>query len=290
MDTLIDLLAANGRGANATQPREIAESPAGSAQDGTSNGLNSFTEPRQPSVFFVTPANPPCVRPSNTETFAAHDPVDAGVIEQRDAALLLRDYQSFFVNSFPFVVIPAATDANALRRQQPFLFLAIMAVTATKSPQVQEALAEEMKNQIAARIIGRSQKSLEILQGLLVFAAFYHYFYQPERQQLSIIIHLCVAIIQDLGISKNPRDKARKFMSGVENEALLKSERPIAEKRAFLGTFYLTAQYVESRLRVPLTLMSYQICPRLAETLHHALQPLHGPMLPIFRGPSRGCL
>lgn len=48
-------------------------------------------------------------------------------------------------------------------------------------------------------------------------------------------------MLQDLGFSKNPQNTKKKITMG-EIGANLYSVRSLAEKRAFLGTFYLAAK------------------------------------------------
>lgn len=200
------------------------------------------TADQRTNPIYITPVETPNSAPIS-KTFDTYDPIEAGVIEEDSAGLLLDQFRGSFAWSFPFVVIPESTDVNTLRLQQPFLFLAIMAVMTHATPSIQRVLGAELKSQISLRIVGKSHKSLEILQGLLVYSGWYHFFYHPEDQQLAIIIQLCVAMVQDLGLSKNPRDKLRKLALTEEQCGLVfKAERSAAEKRAFLGTYYLTAE------------------------------------------------
>ena len=58
---------------------------------------------------------------------------------------------------------------------------------------------------------------------------------------MAMIVQLCVAMVQDLGIAKYSKEKLRRLPTLEEQSSLiLKSERSFAERRAFLGTFYLT--------------------------------------------------
>jgi hypothetical protein len=127
---------------------------------------------------------------------------------------------------FPFVVIDASVSVDALRHKLPFLFHAIMAVMTYTTPSIQRTLSEEFQRQIANRIVILGHKSLEILQGLLVYVAWYHYFHDLKKQQLATILQLCVAQVLDLGL---PRDRNSR------------PERSSEEKRAYLGTYYLNS-------------------------------------------------
>lgn len=162
------------------------------------------------------------------EVSVPYDPVEAGLITEAQANLSLSEYRDGCHQQFPFVVVDASLDANALRREQPFLFLSIMAATATRTPTIQRILAEEFRESVATHIVECEHKGLEVLQGLLVHAAYYSFFYSPGKQQLSLMIQLCVATVQDLGISKS-------------SKADPNPGKDIAEKRAVLGTYVLAA-------------------------------------------------
>lgn len=102
--------------------------------------------------------------------FQAYDPVEAGVIDEQHAYRVVEDFKTSFTMSFPFV--PVETDAATLRQERPFLFHAIVTVGVYDAPQIQCFLAAELRRQLA-RVIEYSRKSLEVLQGLLVYGAWY---------------------------------------------------------------------------------------------------------------------
>lgn len=166
--------------------------------------------------------------------------MEAGVIDERHAHRLVEEFKTSFVECFPFVVVDV--DASTLRREQPFLFHSILTVTSYASPQIQYLLSEELRRQLA-RIIEHARKSLEILQGLLVYGAWYHAFYHPASQQLAIVVQLCVALVQDLGLSRNGKSKPNKLsLTGCGTQGGPKGT--LSEKRALLGAYFLTVLYV----------------------------------------------
>lgn len=203
-------------------------------------------ESSAPTVAAV-PDSPKLQAPQHwTETsgyksvYTPFDPVEAGFIDEEHACRLVEEFRTSFVPFFPFVVVD--DNGKTLRKEQPFLFLAILAVTAHATPRIQFVLSEEMRRQLA-RIIEHARKSLEILQALLIYGAWYHAFFHPANQQLAIVVQLCVALVQDLGLSRNIRTKPGKWSVGD----CAGSGRPkgtLAEKRAYLGTFFLNVLYV----------------------------------------------
>jgi hypothetical protein len=167
--------------------------------------------------------------------FEAYDPVEAGVLDEELAYRLVKEFQTSFVLSFPFIVIDG--DGPSLRRQAPFLFLAILTVTSYDTPRIQSLLSDNLRREVA-RNIEHCRKGIEVLQGLLVYGAWYHTFYRPANQQLAIIIQLCVAHVQDLGLSSTAKVKPKRW-SIADCGILGRPTGSLAEKRAYLGTFHL---------------------------------------------------
>lgn len=239
MESLIDLLGAN---CQTTTSQATDSIPVTSASTVSSEAFHISVPSRgaeNSTDNYNTPVETPDNRSAKYGKIEVFDPIEVGIINEDRAILLLNHFRSSFILSFPFIVIPASDTVDTLRRHQPFLFLAIMATMTYETPPIQHALAEEFKGQIASRIIGCAHKSLEILQGLLVYVAWYHSFYKPKNQQLATVLQLCVALTQDLNLTKDQKDKGRK-PTPTENPRE-SAERASAEKRAFLGTYFLVA-------------------------------------------------
>jgi hypothetical protein len=236
VETLIDLIGVNGQPIDSQPFHPSNSTPATSASIApietshtTVSANTAYSSPEETSTSTT----------NNYGKSDAYDPIEAGTVSEHCATPLLDQFRNSFTSSFPFVMIPASANVGTLRRHQPFLFLAIMATMTFETPTIQHALVAELKCQIASRVIRSSHKSLEILQGLLVYAASYHFFHRPKNQQLSVILQLCVAMTQDLNLTKDPRSKARnQDPTRYSREPL---EQSSAEKRAFLGTFFVVA-------------------------------------------------
>ncbi|KAF9728883.1 hypothetical protein PMIN01_13263 [Paraphaeosphaeria minitans] len=244
VDTLIDLLA-NGQAASipvsssasATQgvhlplaiPPESPDDP-----DGRSENVPSpyGTPARSPENIPYVPAEACC---------KAYDPVADGLLDDYKADSLLQEFRHSYTPAFPFVIVPPSINGKALRQSHPFLFHAILTVTTHRQAGLQATLAAKLKEQISLRVISHSHKSLELLQGILLYTGWYHFYYDPFKQHLAVMLQLCIAMLQDLGFSKNPQNAKKKIPMG-DIGASLYSVRSLAEKRAFLGTFYMAAK------------------------------------------------
>ncbi|KAL5410334.1 hypothetical protein PMIN04_010671 [Paraphaeosphaeria minitans] len=217
VDTLIDLLA-NGQAASipvsssasATQgvhlplaiPPESPDDP-----DGRSENVPSpyGTPARSPENIPYVPAEACC---------KAYDPVADGLLDDYKADSLLQEFRHSYTPAFPFVIVPPSINGKALRQSHPFLFHAILTVTTHRQAGLQATLAAKLKEQISLRVISHSHKSLELLQGILLYTGWYHFYYDPFKQHLAVMLQLCIAMLQDLGFSKNPQNAKKKIPMG----------------------------------------------------------------------------
>lgn len=80
----------------------------------------------------------------------------------------LTHFREFKLKYFPFVHIPSEMTAAELREVRPFLWLCIMSIS-TKSTARQKALAHEIRKTVAQVMLLESEKSIDLLVGLLIF-------------------------------------------------------------------------------------------------------------------------
>jgi len=74
---------------------------------------------------------------------------------------------------FPFVAISPSVTAQALRQRSPFLFLTVVTVASYTNAPIQRRLAKEVIESISANLICGGFSSIDMLQGLLVFLAWF---------------------------------------------------------------------------------------------------------------------
>lgn len=115
----------------------------------------------------VDAGRPETVFETTTVSLGSISHVDTG----QDTDHLIYVFRSQMASQFPFVVIPAHVSAQYLRADNPFLCLAIVVAASCKCVARQVALRKEMMREICERVLMQNQKSLELLQGLLVFIA-----------------------------------------------------------------------------------------------------------------------
>jgi len=149
------------------------------------------------------------------------------------AEQLVATFKENFVPRFPFVALSSTETTVYLRKHSPFLFLCILAVPLYTDPNLQQRLGEEIRQQLSQRLLFNSERSLDLLRGLLVYSAWYQYFAHLGHGQLFMLSQLCVTIAYDLGLPEGH------FGKGVSDDN---------GKRAVLGTFWLSITYVHALL------------------------------------------
>ncbi|KAH8428439.1 uncharacterized protein LDX57_006137 [Aspergillus melleus] len=170
---------------------------------------------------------------------------------------------------FPFVVIPATTNASQLHAQYPFLLLTIIAACSEDDFALQKTLDHEIKRQICVRIIMNDERSMDLLLGLLVHTAWYQYRFETIHTQMYLTLELAITLVVDLSLDQNSGLSMRGITAGLKGKG---SETAIQQsstaKRALLGVFHLTS--VLSLFRPQLS-MNYtdwinQCCSNLSES------------------------
>jgi hypothetical protein len=114
----------------------------------------------------------------------APDIVDQGLVTLELAQLLLNRFRGDAAQHFPFVVVPSGVALGTLRRTAPSLFLAIVATMIFDNPLLQNQLGEEFRQQAFQKAMLGAEKSFDILQGLLIYTAWYCHFYRRDKQQV----------------------------------------------------------------------------------------------------------
>lgn len=97
-----------------------------------------------------------------------NDVISKGVIAFEHAEQSLQLFKSK-ASQFPFVVTPPKMTLDALRRDRPFLLLSILTVTESSNEKLQLQLELELRETLSKKVIVHGEKSLDLLQGVLVY-------------------------------------------------------------------------------------------------------------------------
>lgn len=156
--------------------------------------------------------------------------------------MLLDTYRAM-VDSFPFVPLPKDCSCQDLMHQRPMLMLAVLTASSHDSVRLQMTLSREFRKVVMIKVMN-GEKSLDLLQGLLVFIAWHHHYMEVQSVSIPTLLQICMGIAHDLGLEKEanttrsplqkigPRDREIKrtylgccfLLSNIEtNQAKLRS-------------------------------------------------------------------
>ena len=204
----------------------------------------SGTEPAQrPSFLWRGSGSSTGMEPASS----AADVIDRELVPFDKAVKTFDVYVNEMVPHLPAVVFPPGTQMTDVRRSKPILFHSILAFCiGTVQPEIQDTLIDEFYKTIADRVIVRGDKSLELVQAILVASVWY---LPPERfEQLKFyqLIHMAVTLAMDVGMGRRTMLSKKPFsLKDLMGKKSYTIDLDSAEtRRAWVGCYYLSVQYV----------------------------------------------
>lgn len=188
-------------------------------------------------VTSSVPTDPTCT------CMAIVRPEDLVPIESDET--LLSIYRNQLSSRFPFVLIPAGTTPRQLQSTHPILMDVIRMVASVRHLRLVRGQSGLILENMAKAILIRSERSLDLLQGILVFLGFYHY-HCMAHAQFNNLIRLAVSLVEDMDLSTCPKSQQkRSHLPLVRDKASV--SRTNEEKRALLGVWYMSSKWVSQR-------------------------------------------
>ncbi|KAF7563265.1 hypothetical protein G7046_g853 [Stylonectria norvegica] len=185
------------------------------------------TLPKAPSLGLSSGAPPACTcrTPVSKE--------DIAPLESDETLLAI--YMDRLSTRFPFVIIPSGSTPAELQRQRPFLMKVIRMVATVRNLSSMRWQSQSVLRYIAEATLVRSERSLDLLQGILVFLGFYHY-HCMTHAQFGNLVHLAASLTEDmnLGASSSSQKSHIPLMHAQGSIS-----RTNEEKRTLLGVWYI---------------------------------------------------
>ena len=134
------------------------------------------------------------------------DVVDRGILSMVQATLLFTRYIDELMQHFPAVVLPEGSTAGQIRKAKPTLFLAIIAAASGSSnSNLNNRLNQEILQVYADRIAIKGEKSLELIQLMLITMIWYFPPDNFEELKFYQYIHMAATMALDIGIERKPK-------------------------------------------------------------------------------------
>ncbi|KAL7786371.1 hypothetical protein V8C37DRAFT_392118 [Trichoderma ceciliae] len=149
--------------------------------------------------------------------------------------VLLELYRKDLQPIHPFVIIPPNVSAAVLAARRPFLMGAVRMVSSFRSIKSMRAQMYHLMKHLADHMLIRSEKSLDLLLGIIVMLGYQQY-HCCLHAQLNNLITLASSLIGDMGLSRPPGLHERTRLMVVR--PLEPTGRSNEERRAFAGAWY----------------------------------------------------
>ncbi|KAH8171966.1 hypothetical protein LIA77_08734 [Sarocladium implicatum] len=157
-------------------------------------------------------------------------------------------FQERMTPMFPSVVVPATTTPSDLARHKPMLWTAIGLVARGQDDERRSASSKVFMSEVSRRIFVDQERSLDLLQGILVYTAWNHLHQATLAVSLwSPLLHTAIALMSDLNLDEEPGNirAARTGLGALKQfeqpAEPLRSERTLDERRALIGIFLLSS-------------------------------------------------
>ncbi|PYH93230.1 hypothetical protein BO71DRAFT_381952 [Aspergillus ellipticus CBS 707.79] len=201
-----------------------------SARDSVQNTINPNVNPA-PTNNALTMTPPPA---------GSGDVVDRGLISIDMAQRLLSVFINDLTQFYPVVVLERGTNMEVLRRTSPLLFLSILAASSlTLDTPDATVLNEELLKLYAERFFLRQEKSVELIQSILLMLIFY---FPPKSRlqgQYYQYTHIATTMALELGIAAGQAGQKNHRCHNDEGD--LPPSAHSAQARAILGCYHFAS-------------------------------------------------
>lgn len=220
----------------------VGSTPA--SQNTSQSDQRTRTTILHPFLYSEFPEDTRAQRPNPSNQYA--DVIDKGIINMEEAIRMFNRYTIDMAPQLPVVIFPPGTTAADIRKSKPTLFLAVLcAGSGTDHPDVQRVLTKEVMQIYADHIICRGEKTLELVQALLVSTIWY---WPPEHfEELKFYQLIHIAAVMGLDINIGKKTKVHKFKVGGTGlwrdhpwrRAPFPDNDTLEAKRAWLGCYFM---------------------------------------------------
>jgi hypothetical protein len=186
------------------------------------------------SRVFVAPDSFNSAAPKSCVRRMPLTPEDATPPDTDD--VLLAIYTTQLVPCFPFVPLPSDSTPSQLASTRPFLWRVIRMVSSLRSHRSMHGQSLAIMQHLSEAVMIRGERSLDLLQGVIVMVAFYHYHCLVHGQFNNLTL-LAMAMVGDLNYHKPLRP------SKLDGEVGVRTDE---ERRALLGAWYLSSWYLKT--------------------------------------------
>ncbi|KAK1837129.1 hypothetical protein QBC39DRAFT_295021 [Podospora conica] len=159
------------------------------------------------------------------------------------AAGLLAMFRGVMLAHFPCVVLEDGEGVGGvteLARERPFVLLAVLAAaSSSRSLQGHSLYDEEFRKILGFKFVAGGERSLELLQGLVIYVAWFPFHLRPKNKQAFQYVRMAIDIVMDLELDQDPG-----------TDEIPNADR-INQMRLYLATYFMMSHFSTAWNRSP---------------------------------------
>ncbi|KAK3298581.1 uncharacterized protein B0H64DRAFT_371048 [Chaetomium fimeti] len=182
------------------------------------------------------------------------------------AGKLLDTFREAMMSHFHCVVLKADETVASMAKERPFVLLAVLAAASGSSTlQGHSLYDEEFRKILGLKFVAGGERTIELLQGLVIYIAWYPFHLRPKNKQSLQYIRMVVDIISDLELDEDP---------GTDSMDVPMTPERLEQVRLYLASYYLASSAASTWGRS--SSLSYtEYTARCSDLLEHH-SPLQG--------------
>ncbi|KAH8591229.1 hypothetical protein B0O99DRAFT_276659 [Bisporella sp. PMI_857] len=197
-------------------------------------------------------------------------------LQEEEQQSRLDTFRREMTQYFPFIEISTSISPPTLYSEKPFLFTAIMLAASTRKIPYLQKYGRRLLEYLSLRVVVNGEKSLDLLQGTLVYISWCNYQHRSNAQ-ISYLIQLAIAMVGELGLNRPQQVLSAKetYISQATKARFCITEPastrpPEASEtemmRSYLGCYYLSSiisSYSQKIHAMPFTDYTEKCCSTL---------------------------
>ncbi|GJN81286.1 hypothetical protein PLIIFM63780_004819 [Purpureocillium lilacinum] len=156
------------------------------------------------------------------------------------AESLLKSFRSM-LQFFPCILLPPDATVSHLAATRPFVLLAILAAASgSRTLQGHSLYDDEFRKVLGLKFVAGGERSLELLQGILIYCGWYPFHLRPKNKQAIQYIRMATDLIQDLELDQE-------FETSTDPMAPEVTEQQLDGIRAYMASIYMVSTEILDR-------------------------------------------
>ncbi|KAK3310936.1 uncharacterized protein B0T15DRAFT_56304 [Chaetomium strumarium] len=159
------------------------------------------------------------------------------------AEKLLQTFREVMLSHFHCVVVSESDTVASMAKERPFVLLAVLAVASgSRTLQGHSLYDEEFRKILGLKFVAGGERTLELLQGLVVYVAWYPFHLRPKNKQAIQYRRMVVDIVTDLELDEDP---------GCDSMDFAPTPERLDQVRLYLASYYLASAFASTWGRTP---------------------------------------